>query len=213
MKDVKNKDGALYKDSLLREFLQKQFDFCWENQKINYETREKLLRIYIPVLSILPASLIILYKLQMNDNSLLLFFALTIICIFSFLTWIRYLSLRLSITRYRKYINFLSKKLLKMENLEDSEYKEILNNIPSKDIEEPKSLNKRSGDYWLILSFGFITALTLSFWTYILLDNLDLLKCILRDNLYYIPIGVFLVCFIILYFWMTRYFSKHQNEE
>ena len=149
----------------------------------------------------------------MNDNSLLLFFALTIICIFSFLTWRRYLSLRLSITRYRKHINFLSKKLLKMENLEDSEFKEILNNIPSKDIEEPKSLKKRSGDFWLILSFGFITALTLGFWTYILLDNFDLLICILRDKLYYIPIGVFLVCFIMLYFWMTRYFSKHENEE
>ena len=111
----------------LRGFFEKQFDFCWENQRINCDTREKLLRIYIAVLSILPAFLMILFRFENKENYIdnclnqvnsvdtilysILIFTLFIITIFSFLTFKRNLSLRKSIIRFRKNISASTTKI------------------------------------------------------------------------------------------------------
>lgn len=203
MKDIKNKD------SLLREFLQREYDFCWENQKINYETREKLLRIYIAVLSLLPALLVILYKWENGNSSsdsnlsFILIVALFIILIFSFLTWIRNLSLHLSIIRYRKSMNYLKKRLLKIIEPDENKRKNILKEIPYKDDKELKYINFKSGDAWLIISLQLITA-----------SALGLIIYTFKEKLYYYSIFdykfYFLICIIFIAFFSIWpiYFCK-----
>jgi hypothetical protein len=120
------------------ELLRSEYGFCWENVKHNYETREKLLRLYFLVLSILISGLALLFGLTKNpsppDPKLLFVLALMTIIIFTFVTAYRILTLRKSTISFKKRINKIRRKMLELNSVfksiegdEDYEYIFYLN--------------------------------------------------------------------------------------